>query len=183
MPITSQDPEEIVTGVGGMAVDPGAMDSPEWRPPGSETAWRDPTPRRVSPKPFATKPGYAVAVRQRAPAAVDTVYYTVQSTLTPIQVCRRLIGRVSASVWVPAAVAGSAPNGVLISEDDSGLWATAQTATLPGGGKFNILNAGDSLEHASEAPLWAFVIPGNTTGVVQVMDRYDPAIVTPGQEG
>jgi hypothetical protein len=127
---------------------------------------------KTGTKRFAGDSGKAVPVFQRA--ATDANFGAISVGLTSggtALVVNRQKGRVSVTLSVPltytnAAGVVSSPNGVVIAT----LEGEAQTA-----GSCFQLNPGDSITVATESPIWAGLIPGNTTGVVQWFVEYNPA--------
>jgi hypothetical protein len=79
-------------------------------------------------------------------------------------------GRKNVTISVPATYTASdgttsTPNGVSIAETEGEL------QLINGGFQ---LNPGDSITISTEAPVWAGLLPGDTTGLVQYLVEYNP---------
>ena len=79
-------------------------------------------------------------------------------------------GRKSVTIWVPstftnAAGTTSTPLGVIIGQTEGEVQQYAGVQ----------LNAGDSITINTEAPIWAGVLGGNSTGLCQYLVEYNPA--------
>jgi hypothetical protein len=109
--------------------------------------------------PWNTDNEEAFPVYQRAAHDWSANQYTVHSN-NPIAVAGRKKGRTSVVVWVPTTAA----EGVLISPDEGDLTQGAGV----------VLSPGDSIELPTEAPVWAGVIIGQSTGTVYVVEYYNP---------
>jgi hypothetical protein len=108
---------------------------------------------------FNTDSEDALAVFQRASQAWSGNSYSL-SGAQPI--VGRQKGRIEVHIWVSSTSA----LGVQIAPSASEVEATVGEI---------ILNPGDSITLATEAPVWAAPIPGNATGSVNVVVIFNPA--------
>jgi hypothetical protein len=179
MPVPSNQSGQTILSQGGAEVDPLGMESPEYQPPGVGQSYSDPRIRRTAQQPFSTKPGQSIPVWQRASSDWTAGLFLIPTN--PFPLLRNVIGRYAADVWVPASLGGSAPNGVAIGPDPGPLQTYYATGSYGAG--MVILNAGDSLAHYCEASMWVICQNGNTTGYVQFVDYFNPAVLDPSMEG
>ena len=156
------------------------MEGPEFLPPSVGTSYRDPNQKRASRKPFATKPGQAVPVWQRASSDGALAAFTVG--INPLQILRLSVGRYMANIWVPTSYGStSLTYGVLLGSDPGPLMMAFQSNQAVSGAIQ--LNVGDALPWYSEAPLWCLPIYGQTTGIVQLTEFFNPAVLDPSDQG
>ena len=116
---------------------------------------------------FETDNAKAVPVFERAALS----HYTGAAQVNGTQM---LLGRRAGRKYVVLSVpnsyiplgstVASTPNGVMVDDDRSGLDTSSGYQ----------LNAGDSLEIDSEAPIWVGLLPGLTSGVVQFSEAFSP---------
>jgi hypothetical protein len=136
------------------------------RYPGDQPVPPD-TPGKGSPRgreSFATENDEAIAVFQRSSEAWTGRQFLISG---PTQIVRRMKGRESATIFVPATdVNGNAITGVIFGPDDS---------EVQGQGNPLFLLPGMSASIESEAPVWAAPIPGNSTGYVCVLTTDNPS--------
>ena len=149
-------------------------------PRASATDWTSPLPATPGPPgrrtkaPFAVGNGQAMGVFQRAAQTWDGGATKI-TTGTPVSVATRRKGRVAVTLWVPSKVViatkvVTVTNGVLVA-------ASAGEANLRKG---VVLNKGDSLTIPSEGPVYIATLPTTTTGIVQVLETYNPSTIAPG---
>lgn len=104
----------------------------------------------------------AVPVNERASESHNTRAYSINATSMLVG---RRAGRKYVVLSVPTTFNGSTnANGVQVSDTRAYIDANAGYQ----------LNPGDSLEIDSEAPVWVGVLSGNTTGVIQWCECFDP---------
>lgn len=85
------------------------------------------------------------------------------------QVVGRQRGRTELTIWVPTTLPnGATPLGVIL--------APTEGEAQAGGNSGIVLLAGDSLTLHTEAPVFAGLIPGNTSGFCQVTVAFDPPV-------
>jgi len=125
----------------------------------------------VGRKGFKTENDEAFPVFERASSDWNCGAVVVNSNNggTSIIVGRQR-GRKNVTLLVPTTWTNpngtvSSPNGVTISQTEG---------ELQNGSGYQ-LNPGDSVTISTEAPIWAGLIPGNSTGVVQWLVEYNPA--------
>ena len=122
-------------------------------------------------KAWGTNNADALMVFQRASSdfTAGVISINSQNGNTAIVVGRQK-GRQSVTIWVPSTYtspsgASSTPNGVMIAQTEGEVQAYAAVQ----------LNPGDSITITTEAPIWAGILPGNTTGVCQYLVEYNPS--------
>jgi len=122
-------------------------------------------------KNFGTDNGEAFPVFERASSdwTAGSVVVGTNNGGTSI-VVGRVRGRKTVTVWVPSTWTNpggtsTTPNGVVIGQTEGELQSGAGAQ----------LNPGDSITIGTEAPVWAALIPGKTSGVVQYLVEYNPA--------
>lgn len=116
-------------------------------------------------KQFSTDNGNAFAVWERASHDWFGEFAVVSSTQNPVQLVGRTRGRKNITLYVPSTQYTSSgtttPVGVLVSPNEGALFA-GQGIQIP---------AGASLTISTEAPIWVWVLPGQTTGFVQYIEE------------
>ena len=122
-------------------------------------------------KNFGTDNGEAFPVFERASSDFNAGRVSVGTSNggTSI-VVGRVRGRKSITIWIPTTWTNpggtsTSPNGVTIGQTEGELQSGAGIQ----------LNPGDSITIDTEAPVWAGLIPGKTTGVLQYLTTYNPA--------
>lgn len=105
---------------------------------------------------------------QRAAKVGIALTYNLNGTE---QIVNRQVGRVLTYLWVPSSVtvsgSSSTPNGVQ--------WSFNRDYVDSGNGV--PLNAGDAISVPCEAPIYAGPQTGNTTGIVYLVDLYNPPTI------
>ena len=122
-------------------------------------------------KAWGTTNADALSVFERASSdfTAGVINISTQNGNTAIIVGRQK-GRKSVTIWVPktytnASGSTSTPNGVIIGQTEGEVQAYAGAQ----------LNPGDSITINTEAPVWAGVLGGNTSGLCQFLVEYNPA--------
>jgi hypothetical protein len=122
-------------------------------------------------KAWGTNNADALMVFERASSdfTAGIISINTQNGNTAIVVGRQK-GRKSVTIWVPSTYTNSSgssstPNGVMIAQTEGEVQAYAAVQ----------LNPGDSITINTEAPIWAGVLPGASTGICQYIVEYNPA--------
>ena len=122
-------------------------------------------------KAWGTNNADALSVFERASSdfTAGVINISAQNGSTAIIVGRQK-GRKSVTIWVPSSYTNSAgtsstPKGVMVAQTEGEVQAYAAVQ----------LNPGDSITINTEAPIWAGILPGNTSGVCQFLVEYNPA--------
>lgn len=125
----------------------------------------------TSSKAWGTDNADALMVFERASSdfTAGVININAQNGNTAIIVGRQK-GRKSVTIWVPSTYTSSAgtsstPKGVMVAQTEGEVQAYAAVQ----------LNPGDSITINTEAPIWAGILPGNTTGLCQFLVEYNPA--------
>jgi len=122
-------------------------------------------------KAWGTDNADAIMVFERASSdfTAGVISINAQNGNTAIIVGRQK-GRKSVTIWVPSTYTNSSgtsstPNGVTVAQTEGEIQNNAAVQ----------LNPGDSITINTEAPIWAGVLPGQTTGICQFLVEYNPA--------
>lgn len=130
---------------------------------------------RTARPPFLVENARAMAVYQRAAKTWDGGPVRILKGKEPASVAVRRRGRHSVTLSVPSTVVLS---GVLVTVTNGVLVAASKGEAELTKGK--VLNIGDSLTLYTEAPVYVTTLPTATTGIVTVIELYNPDAKAPG---
>lgn len=130
---------------------------------------------RTGRPPFSVDNARAMAVYQRAAKTWDGGPTRVLKRKGPVCVAVRRKGRHSVTLAVPTTVVLS---GVLVTVGNGVLVSATEGEANQTKGK--VLNVGDSVTLYTEAPVYVTTLPGATTGIVTVVELYNPDARAPG---